>query len=101
MKTVTFQYARESLANGQKTLQEWNRRWGSSASILHRASDAILGFGLAKPDRAREEILNMTRKGREVLSQLESIAFIDLRSIKVDEFPGFWIETIRVFEGAT
>lgn len=68
---------------------------------MHRASDAILGIGLVKvpADRAREEILDTVRKGREALLQLKSIAFIDLRSIKVDEFQGFWIETIRVFEG--
>jgi hypothetical protein len=82
-------------------LQEWNRRWGTGANFSHRAANAFLGIGLVKvpADRARGEILDMIRKGREALLQLESIALIDLRSIQVDKFPGFWIETIRVVEG--
>jgi hypothetical protein len=50
-------------------------------------------------DRARGEMLDIIRKGREAILQLESIAFIDLRSIQADEFRSFWTETIRVIEG--
>lgn len=98
---VTFQDAHEFIANGQKTLQEWNGRWGTGGNFLHRAANALLGIGLVKvpADRARGELLDMVRKGREVLLQLESIAFVDLHSIQVDEFQDFWIKTIRVVEG--
>lgn len=50
-------------------------------------------------DGARSELLVMIRKGRDVLSRLESIAFIDLPSIHVEDFPNFWIETLRLVEG--
>jgi hypothetical protein len=101
LKTVTFQDAQEFVANGQKTLQEWNRRWGSGAIFSHQAANALLGIGLVKvpPDRARREILDVIRKGRDALFQLESIAFIDLGSIQDDEFRGFWAEAIRVIFG--
>lgn len=101
MTTVTFKDAHEFLANGQKTLQEWNRRWGTGAAFVHRAANAFLGIGLAKlpEDPTHEEVLDMVRKGRQALLQLESIAFIDLRSTQVDDFPGFWIETMRVVQG--
>jgi hypothetical protein len=61
----------------------------------------LLGIGLVEvpADRARGEILDIIRKGREALLQLESIAFIDLSSIQADKFQSFWIETIRVIEG--
>ena len=99
--TVTFEDARELLANGRKTLWEWNRRWGTGANFTHRAANAFFGIGPVKvpADLAREEIKDMIRKGREALLQLESIALIDLRSIQADEFRGFWIETIRIIEG--
>jgi hypothetical protein len=82
-------------------LQEWNRRWGTGASFSHRAANAFLGIGLVEvsADRARGEVLDIIRKGREALLQLESIAFIDLRSIQADEFRSLWIESIRVIEG--
>lgn len=82
-------------------LEEWNRRWGTGASFSHRVANAFLGIGLVEvsADRARGEMLDMIRKGRKAISQLESIAFIDLRLIQADEFRNFWIETIRVIEG--
>ena len=98
---VTFQDAREFLANGQKTLKEWSRQWGTGTSFSHRAAKAFCGIGLVKvpEDRARGEVLDIIRKGREALLQLESITSIDLRSIQADEFRAFWIETIRVTNG--
>jgi hypothetical protein len=50
-------------------------------------------------DGARSELLVMIQKGRDVLSRLESIAFIDLLLIHVEDFPNFWIETLRLVEG--
>jgi hypothetical protein len=99
--TVTFRDAHELLSNSRKMLQEWNIRWGTGASFSYRATNAFLGIGpLEIPaDRTRGEILDLIRKGRRALLQLESIAFIDLRSIKPDEFQGFWIEAVRVIEG--
>jgi hypothetical protein len=78
-------------------LQEWNRQWGMGASFSHRAANAFLGIGLVEvaADRARGEILDIIRKGREALFQLESIAC----SIRDDEYRSFWLETIRVIEG--
>jgi hypothetical protein len=72
-------------------LQEWNRRWGTGASFSHRAANAFLGIGFIEvpADHARGEILDIIRKGREALLQLESIAIIDLRSIQADEFQSF------------
>jgi hypothetical protein len=98
---VTFHDGHEFIANGQKVLQEWNKRWGTGANFMHRAANGFLGIGLVKvpADRARGELLDMVRKGREALLQLKSIAFIDLRSIQIDEFRDFWIDTIRVIEG--
>lgn len=96
---VTFH---DFLANGQKILQEWNRRWGTGASFSHRAAKAFLGPVEVPADRVRGEILDSRRNGREVLLQLESIAFIDLRSIqadKYDEYRSLLLETIRVIEG--
>jgi hypothetical protein len=98
---VTFQDAHEFLANGQKTLWEWNRRWGMGANFSCQAKNALRGIGLVKVPAACGcgEILDMAQRGRDALAQLESIAFIDLRSIQVDDFPGLWIEFIRVSEG--
>lgn len=58
----------------------------------------FLGTGLVEvpADRTRGEILDIVRKGREALLELESIAFIDLRSIQPDEFQSLWKETFRV-----
>lgn len=71
--------------------------------VSHRAVDAFVSKGLVKvrsdSDRAREDIQDMIQNGREALFQLESIPFIDLRSIQVDEYQSFWIECIRVIEG--
>ena len=49
--------------------------------------------------RSRGELLDMVGKGREALLQLETIAFIDLRSIQADELRNIWIDVIRVAEG--
>ncbi len=99
--TVTFQDAQDFLANGRKMLREWNRQWGTGADFSYRAANAFLGIGLVEvpADRARGEIPDIIKKGREALLQLESIAFIDFGSIQVDDFPGFWIETMHVIEG--
>jgi hypothetical protein len=61
----------------------------------------FLGIGLVKvpADRAHRELLDIIQKGRKALSQLESIAFIDSRLIKVSQFSGFWIEINHVIEG--
>lgn len=81
-------------------LWEWNRQWGTGANFSHRAKNALRGISLVKVPaaRGRGEILDMAQKGRNALAQLESITFIDLRSIQVDDFPGFWMEFIRVSE---
>lgn len=50
-------------------------------------------------DGTHEEILDMVRKGRQELLQLESIASIDFRSIQVDDFPDLWIDAMRVIGG--
>jgi len=92
LKTLTFQDTHAFVANAQRTLQEWNRRWGTSANFWHRAMQV-------PADRALEELTEMIRKGREALLQMESIALIDLRSIHVDEFRDFWINVVRVVEG--
>jgi hypothetical protein len=92
LTAVTFQDAHEFLANGRKMLQEWNRHWGMGASFSHRAANAFLGIGLVEvaADRARGEILDIIRKGKEALFQLESIAVsIDLCSIQDNEFRSF------------
>jgi len=59
LTTVTFQTTRESLVNGQKTLQEWNRRWGMGINFLHRAANAFLGINPPADRRIQKEILDM------------------------------------------
>jgi hypothetical protein len=91
-RSLTSQKAHDFIDDGRKILQEWSRRWGTGASFSHRASNAVLGIGLEVPaDRAREEILDIIIKGREVISHLESI-FVD------DEIRNIWSEGIRVVE---
>ena len=46
-----------------------------------------------------EELMVIVQKGRESLLQLESIAFVDLRSVQANEFRTFWIEAVRVIQG--
>ena len=48
----------------------------------------FLGISLVEVpvDCTRGEMLDIIRKGREAILQLESIIFIDLLSIKADEF---------------
>jgi hypothetical protein len=77
-----------------KCCKEWNERWGSSATFSRRPADAFFGIDLVgvPADRARGEILDIIRKGRKVLLQLESIAFIDLCSIQADEFQSLLID---------
>ena len=97
-KTITYENARNLLANGQKTLQEWTRRWGTSVSFLHRFAHGLAELPVDH-DGTHEEILDMVRKGRQELLQLESIASIDFRSIQVDDFPDLWIDAMRVIGG--
>jgi hypothetical protein len=99
--TPNFQGAHDLLANSRKTLREWDRRWGTGTIFSHRAADAFVSIGLVevRSDRAREETVDMIQKLKEALSQLESVAFIDLRSIQLDEYQSFWIECIRVIQG--
>jgi hypothetical protein len=99
--SVTFQDALEIVSVGQETLQEWNKRWGTGANLSHRAVNSFFNVGLIKvpAERARGEITDMVRRGREVLLRLESIGFIDLHSIRANEFQDFWIKAIRVIEG--
>ena len=102
LTAVTFQDAHKFLANGWKMLQEWNRHWGMGASFSLRAANAFLGIGLVEvtADRAHGEILDIIRKGKEVLFQLESIAAsINLCSIQDKELRSFWLETVCVIEG--
>ena len=82
-----------------KAAKHWDS-FLSNCSFSHRVTNAFLGIGLVKvsADRACGEMLDMIRKGRKVISQLESIVFIDLHLIQADEFRNFWIETIRVIE---
>jgi len=101
LTTVTFQDVRDILANGQKMLQEWDNRWGTSAIFSHRAANAFPGVGLVKvpADCTRGELLDMVGKGREALLQLETIAFSDLCSFQADELRNVWNDVIRVAEG--
>jgi len=92
--TMKHQDALKIIANAQKTLQDWNTRWGTIANFSSRIFNT--------PDRADSthgELMAMIRKGREMLLQLKSIAFVDLKSIRADDFPNFWIETFRAAEG--
>lgn len=41
-------------------------------------------------DFVHRELMVMVRMGREVILQLKSIAFIDLKSIQADDFSNFW-----------
>ena len=68
---------------------------------MHQAANAFLSISLVEvsADRAHKEVLDIVRKGREALLQLESIAFVDLHSIQADEFQSLWIESICVIEG--
>jgi len=68
-------------------------------NFLHRAANAFLSINPPVDRRIQKEILDMAQKGRQALLQLESIAFVDFSSIQIDDFPGFWIETMRVMEG--
>jgi hypothetical protein len=92
---LSFQDAHKIVANGQKMLQEWNRRWGSVTNFV------FLEFGgIDMPaDRARGELMAMIQDGRLALLQLESIASIDFKSIPSDDFRHFWIDAVRVVEG--
>lgn len=71
------------------------------ASFLHQATNAFLGIGLIEvpADYTHGKMLDIIRKKREVISQLKLIMFINLHSIKADEFQSFWIETIHVVGG--
>ena len=98
---VSVQDAHDFIANGWKMLEEWNRWWGTGDSFSHRVANVFLDIGLIEvsADCACGEMLDMIRKGRKAISQLESIVFIDLHLIQADEFQNFWIETIYVIEG--
>src|ERR1700722_3835217 len=99
---ITLQDAHEIVANGQKTLQEWNKRWGAvTTTFSFRVINTVLEFGLGKLPaiNAHGELMAMIRKGKQALLQLESIAFVVLQSIQAADFQDFWIETIRVIEG--
>jgi hypothetical protein len=101
---VSFQDARKIIADGQKMLQEWNKRWGTTISeFSFRTVNASLEFGglvkMTPVDHARGEIMTMIRNGREVLLQLKSIAHLDFQSVPAGDFPNFWMETVRVIEG--
>jgi hypothetical protein len=99
---ITLQDAHKIVTNGQKTLQDWNKRWGAvTTTFSFRVVNTILELGLGKVPAisAHGELMAMIRKGKQMLLQLESIAFIDLQSIQAADFPDFWVETIRVIEG--
>jgi hypothetical protein len=87
------------VANAQKTLQEWNRRWGTD--FLFKATYTLLEFGHVKVsvDRVRGEITAMVLKGKEALHHLQSVAFIDTQSMQGGDIPNLWIEAYRVMEG--
>jgi hypothetical protein len=98
--TVSFQDAHQIVANGQKTLQDWNKRWGTAANISFEVIDTFLKSGHAKmPNNCScSDLLAVVRKGREALLQLNLIASMDLRSVEVGSFPSFWMDSIRVVE---
>ena len=50
-------------------------------------------------DHACGEILAMIQKGRDALLDLETIAYIDLHSVKHKDFPNFFIEMVCIIEG--
>ena len=97
---VSFQDAQEILVNGQKTLQEWNTRWGTIGNFSFRAAKAFLDCGLnkASADNARKELIAVAIKGKELLLQLESLGSVDFQSIRADRIPYFWKETFRLVE---
>jgi hypothetical protein len=101
----SFHDALEFVANGQKLLQEWIKRWGTGAGFSHRAANLYLGTGLVKApaDRAiaRGELQEMVRKGMDALLLLDYAAFIDLRSIQIDEYRHLLIQTLRLIEELT
>ena len=79
-------------------LQEWNKRWGTPASTFpHRAAN--VSPVKVPVDCGPAELLDMVRKGKEALSQLESVGAIDLRSIQTDEFRGLMLGCFRVVSG--
>ena len=100
-RVVSFEDAHEIVASAQKTLQEWNTRWGSNSNFSFRAICYCLELGHVKVpvDHARGEILAMVQKGRDALLDLETIAYIDLHSVKHKDFPNFFIEMVRVIKG--
>jgi hypothetical protein len=113
---LSFRDARKAVADGQKLLQEWNERWGTTLSnFSSRAANLNAYFASGPPvkkvpvpveeedrDRAptREEIRTVIRNGREALLRLESIAYLDFRTVEAgDDFATFWMDAIRVVEG--
>ncbi len=68
-------------------------------NFLHRAANVFLSINPPADRRIQKEILDMAQKGRQALLQLELIVFINFSSIQIDDFLGFWIETMCVMEG--
>jgi hypothetical protein len=101
LTVVSFQDAREMVANAQKTLQEWNRRWGTDSDFLFKAMYTLLEFGHAEMavDRARGEIVAMISKGKEALLHMQLVGTIDLHSIQGNDIPNLWIDAYCVMEG--
>jgi len=98
---VSFQYASEAVANAQKTLQEWDRRWGTDSKFLFKAMYTFLEVGHVKVsvDRARGEIMAMVIKGKEALLHLQSFGFIDTQTMQGGDIAALWTEAYRVMEG--
>ena len=100
---VSLNDAHSFVSNGQKVLQDWNRRWGTMSSFSFRAVNTFHEFGFIKmpTETARGELMATIQEGREALLQLELIAFVDSRSIQADDSPNFWLGVIRIVEGLT
>ena len=71
------------------------------SSFSFRAVHTFHEFGFVKmpTETARGELMATIQEGREALLQLESIAFVDSRSIRADDSPNFWLGVIHIVEG--
>ena len=73
------------------------------SSFSFRAVNTFHEFSFIKmpTETACGELMATIQEGREALLQLESIAFVDSRSIQADDSPNFWLGVIRIVEGLT
>jgi hypothetical protein len=94
---VEHQDALKLINNAQKTLQEWNIRWGTIAKISFQTTSWDVGLSKVPVDSAHGELMTLVTKGNEMLKELESIPIVELESIRANA----WQEVFHLVEGIT